>query len=251
MCCYIVIFYDTFLYSVVVLLIFFFSSRRRNTICALVTGVQTCALPICLPERPDRRDVEGVDRDLELGGHDRFSWNLQLRRDGRDRAGQIDVARREAAGLVSGEADVHARVRDREVRVVVRSVGGRGDPARQLEPLGHGTGAERRVQRAQEHAPVVEPIDVGDLRGGELLGSSHLSRVVTPPGHRKCSADLSVACSVSVVAAEELTSRLAKPDDAARLPPDFNTALATPTPQERESGGMGKRGGARVDRGGA
>src|SRR3546814_4667495 len=25
----------------------FFSSRRRHTRCALVTGVQTCALPIC------------------------------------------------------------------------------------------------------------------------------------------------------------------------------------------------------------
>src|SRR3546814_9020940 len=31
-----------------VLLHFFFSSRRRHTRCALVTGVQTCALPICL-----------------------------------------------------------------------------------------------------------------------------------------------------------------------------------------------------------
>src|SRR3546814_2772958 len=28
-------------------LLFFFSSRRRHTRCALVTGVQTCALPIC------------------------------------------------------------------------------------------------------------------------------------------------------------------------------------------------------------
>src|SRR3546814_7054634 len=28
---------------------FFFSSRRRHTRCALVTGVQTCALPICPP----------------------------------------------------------------------------------------------------------------------------------------------------------------------------------------------------------
>src|SRR3546814_7191763 len=28
------------------ILFFFFSSRRRHTICALVTGVQTCALPI-------------------------------------------------------------------------------------------------------------------------------------------------------------------------------------------------------------
>src|SRR3546814_1133601 len=31
-----------------VLLLFFFSSRRRHTRCALVTGVQTCALPIFL-----------------------------------------------------------------------------------------------------------------------------------------------------------------------------------------------------------
>src|SRR3546814_11433367 len=29
-----------------VIIVFFFSSRRRHTRCALVTGVQTCALPI-------------------------------------------------------------------------------------------------------------------------------------------------------------------------------------------------------------
>src|SRR3546814_20208637 len=32
--------------AVMMLIIFFFSSRRRHTRCALVTGVQTCALPI-------------------------------------------------------------------------------------------------------------------------------------------------------------------------------------------------------------
>src|SRR3546814_8726255 len=38
-----------FLFLVVSLFcVFFFSSRRRHTRCALVTGVQTCALPICL-----------------------------------------------------------------------------------------------------------------------------------------------------------------------------------------------------------
>src|SRR3546814_4280448 len=31
-----------------IILSFFFSSRRRHTRCALVTGVQTCALPISL-----------------------------------------------------------------------------------------------------------------------------------------------------------------------------------------------------------
>src|SRR3546814_15273895 len=33
-------------YSLVLIFFFFFSSRRRHTRCALVTGVQTCALPI-------------------------------------------------------------------------------------------------------------------------------------------------------------------------------------------------------------
>src|SRR3546814_6982045 len=36
-------------------MIFFFSSRRRHTRCALVTGVQTCALPISVWLRPSRR----------------------------------------------------------------------------------------------------------------------------------------------------------------------------------------------------
>src|SRR3546814_8519193 len=31
---------------------FFFSSRRRHTRCVLVTGVQTCALPISISIRP-------------------------------------------------------------------------------------------------------------------------------------------------------------------------------------------------------
>src|SRR3546814_4572086 len=34
-----------------VVLFFFFSSRRRHTRCALVTGVQTCALPILTSDR--------------------------------------------------------------------------------------------------------------------------------------------------------------------------------------------------------
>src|SRR3546814_2391265 len=37
-------------------LFFFFSSRRRHTRCALVTGVQTCALPISDAIRGDYAD---------------------------------------------------------------------------------------------------------------------------------------------------------------------------------------------------
>src|SRR3546814_11692429 len=32
-------------------MLFFFSSKRRHTRCSLVTGVQTCALPICVFRR--------------------------------------------------------------------------------------------------------------------------------------------------------------------------------------------------------
>src|SRR3546814_4551403 len=35
-----------------ILFFFFFSCRSRHTSCALLTGVQTCALPICLAPRP-------------------------------------------------------------------------------------------------------------------------------------------------------------------------------------------------------
>src|SRR3546814_13206727 len=43
------------------LIVFFFSSRRRHTRCALVTGVQTCALPICLDEAVEPRRLARGD----------------------------------------------------------------------------------------------------------------------------------------------------------------------------------------------
>src|SRR3546814_2863334 len=39
---------ERFYVLLLVVFLFFFSSRRRHTRCALVTGVQTCALPICV-----------------------------------------------------------------------------------------------------------------------------------------------------------------------------------------------------------
>src|SRR3546814_2857954 len=48
------------------LFFFFFSSRRRHTRCALVTGVQTCALPIYLAAH--RADVGGP-LSTEYRGH--------------------------------------------------------------------------------------------------------------------------------------------------------------------------------------
>src|SRR3546814_4339769 len=44
----------------------FFSSRRRHTRCALVTGVQTCALPICL--QPTRDTVAFLEHQKTVVG---------------------------------------------------------------------------------------------------------------------------------------------------------------------------------------
>src|SRR3546814_4273557 len=63
--------------------VFFFSSRRRHTRCALVTGVQTCALPIsCLAEHWKCRaivlnPVVYAARDLatQVGEHTMYHSN--------------------------------------------------------------------------------------------------------------------------------------------------------------------------------
>src|SRR3546814_14535759 len=72
-----------------VCLLFFFSSRRRHTRCALVTGVQTCALPIyrealcagfgssgdslavALVEAEEMRLTPNVSHVLAAGGRDK------------------------------------------------------------------------------------------------------------------------------------------------------------------------------------
>src|SRR3546814_17234064 len=48
------------------MLIYFFSSRRRHTRCTLVTGVQTCALPIFDDRTLDQADDFGIVIILEF-----------------------------------------------------------------------------------------------------------------------------------------------------------------------------------------
>src|SRR3546814_10205447 len=48
--------------------LFFFSSRRRHTRCALVTGVQTCALPICGALKGSSETKAGAQVGTLIGG---------------------------------------------------------------------------------------------------------------------------------------------------------------------------------------
>src|SRR3546814_14556466 len=81
----------------------FFSSRRRHTRCALVTGVQTCALPIWTVE--GKRIVLGNAAFLKEGGiaTDMLSEQADaLRRDG---ATAIFIGIEEAAAGIFAIAD--------------------------------------------------------------------------------------------------------------------------------------------------
>src|SRR3546814_1598104 len=48
---------------------FFFSSRRRHTRCALVTGVQTCALPILFSQLREHAPYGGVVPEIASRAH--------------------------------------------------------------------------------------------------------------------------------------------------------------------------------------
>src|SRR3546814_8683309 len=68
--------------------LFFFSSRRRHTRCALVTGVQTCALPIWGPwgdrnsgrSHPARQEYKDIADRPARAFPSRAFWHLRQRR---------------------------------------------------------------------------------------------------------------------------------------------------------------------------
>src|SRR3546814_1122728 len=79
-------------------LCFVFSSRRRHTSCALVTGVQTCALPIYALSRPATmtHDLAGTNGNIAYGyGYNRASQMTSRSRnnDAYIYGGDVNVAR--------------------------------------------------------------------------------------------------------------------------------------------------------------
>src|SRR3546814_3296058 len=83
-------------------LFFFFSSRRRHTRCALVTGVQTCALPIYyaawIIEREAGGFVVGIGRDIVRIDLDADVREAIVSVDPRDAGNRLNDAKADARG---------------------------------------------------------------------------------------------------------------------------------------------------------
>src|SRR3546814_4399620 len=119
--------------------VFFFSSRRRHTRCALVTGVQTCALPILRPLDPDLlADMEffgQAPRMIPQSLGDEGDPPLILAPGGRDGIGmrpfgRVRHGKGELAGSVAGPPLPH--VDDGLERPHARIMVDGGNPARHL-----------------------------------------------------------------------------------------------------------------------
>src|SRR3546814_4019128 len=86
---------------------FFFSSRRRHTRCALVTGVQTCALPIYVSIDVDQDHVTAFIGPLGCG-KSTFLRTLNRMND------TVESARVEGDITLDGE-DIYGRSEERRV----------------------------------------------------------------------------------------------------------------------------------------
>src|SRR3546814_1283153 len=100
------------LLCMVSLLLFFFSSRRRHTRCALVTGVQTCALPISPRLGPrlglsglEKRDWKAVQQGFDRSHPRLRQWSYRVRSAARM------ATPRQASELVRHDARAAARLR--------------------------------------------------------------------------------------------------------------------------------------------
>src|SRR3546814_534504 len=160
---------------------FFFSSGRRHTICALLTGFQTCALPIC------RQLDEGRQRAMEACNPFRYVVGCpdDQARQGRQRQvlDEVDVR----FGPVGDDALVGRRRRERHV-----DPGAAHDPLAVFEVRRLQGGGRQRLVDAGDRSREVQPHQFGGggLPGRHLDLAGHVHALLQPDVAHLRGADL-------------------------------------------------------------
>src|SRR3546814_9239700 len=149
---------------------FFFSSRRRHTICALVTGVQTCALPICCYAiaapaatigRPQAKPYASVGYWPKSGIRGQFYVRLSKpRRDGAELRLTIGSRR----FILTGNG-VHGWASDRRMDAgIVAAM--RSAPSMSVESVAEGGSAIADTYRLRGAATAIDAAALGCARVG-------------------------------------------------------------------------------------
>src|SRR3546814_13501044 len=135
---------------------FFFSSRRRHTRCALVTGVQTCALPIWeLPADLTAQQLQFVEsldviytvlHDADMLGQSIRSVMQELQEN------------KEFIQLVS-DHDIHTMIK------AIRNVMGVAKIRKEEKSSKRKTGGAKRTARSEERRVGKEGVSTGRYRG--------------------------------------------------------------------------------------
>src|SRR3546814_698308 len=118
--------------------LFFFSSRRRHTRCALVTGVQTCALPIS-------RQHPEISLEIWCG------WSAEIL--GRLRADELDLA----FAMVDGERAQYLSRCWIERPIWAAAQGVDYDPSKSIPLAAHPEGCAYRAR-------MIEALDAAQMR---------------------------------------------------------------------------------------
>src|SRR3546814_10266287 len=103
---------------------FCFSSRRRHTRCALVTGVQTCALPICkltvagtTAEPRINGELHIVRGDFRLAGKTFEFKQGRIDFSGAPEAAQLDIVAAYSAEEITARIVISGTVAQPEIRL--------------------------------------------------------------------------------------------------------------------------------------
>src|SRR3546814_9011299 len=141
------------------MMLFFFSSRRRHTRCALVTGVQTCALPIYVNDFPNAGRMQRVT--VQAGQEQRMQMEEVLDFTVRNaHGGMVPLSAFARVEWVRGPTQIVGYNGYPSVRIGGQAAPGysSGDAIAEMERLAADLGPGFGYERSEEHTSELQSL---------------------------------------------------------------------------------------------